>query len=297
MGAPKTPATVGLALALALTGCLGESDQSRSSAPDVQPIIGGEETNYESWQGVIGLFFPLGNGQRKDCTGTLIDPAVVLTAGHCVYFPEAGVDAVSDPNNLAIVGGPYMYNIQFSRARAVVLHPKWDGNIDDPDSVDLALIHVADPITEVEPYGIHIKSLHEGDTGKIAGYGYSDPEDAETKMTHRVGDTTVLEIEGGRFAELGDPASTCIGDSGGPFFIDHDGQWLVAAVTSFGDFENSCRPDMGGYSVALHPYLAWLDDTLFDMTGVGLDLDDDSSGNSCHFAPFRSSRGLIKWFL
>jgi V8-like Glu-specific endopeptidase len=150
----------------ALTGC--EPADEESEILRLDGIVNGVETSYSTWRGVVGLKFYTDNF-ISICTGTLIDPEVVLTAGHCVYLPEDGVDAVANPSQLAIVGGATM-DIVYTTAAKVTKHSLWSGDINDQLSVDLAMVRLQSPILTVETYPIVKTAPVKGTMGKIVGY-------------------------------------------------------------------------------------------------------------------------------
>ena len=53
------------------------------------PVIGGNDAPAGKWPDVAAMYYPDG---QQGCTGTLIAPTVVLTAGHCIY--DGGPSAV-----------------------------------------------------------------------------------------------------------------------------------------------------------------------------------------------------------
>jgi len=120
-----------------------------AGGPSGLGIVGGTATNYESWQGVIAVFT-----DSALCSGTLIDPEVVLTAGHCVYLPDEGLNVLSNPGAVDILGGADIFNIggiEIAGAQAVIKHPDWNGDVSDQDAVDLALIRL-DEAVEFVPF-------------------------------------------------------------------------------------------------------------------------------------------------
>ena len=48
---------------------------------DLDPVVNGEPADEGAWEDAVGIVM---YGSYVGCTGTLIHPKVVLTAGHCV---------------------------------------------------------------------------------------------------------------------------------------------------------------------------------------------------------------------
>ncbi len=237
-------------------------DLSRGESSGFNGIIGGSPTGYASWQGAIGL-----RVGYSICSGTLIDPEVVMSAGHCVYL--GNTNAVANPGIVTIVGGSNM-GITYSKAAEVIKHPDWNGDINETGNVDLSLIRLQNPITTVENYCVReLPAAKDGAKGVIVGYGNSTAGGSGAG-THRAGNTEI-QAQTSRIMELGDPAGTCQGDSGGPFFTRQSGKgsWALTAVTSFGVTQN-CSPTGGGYSVNVLTYRDWINSSMIALTGHGL---------------------------
>ncbi len=240
-------------------------------------IVGGTETGYKSWKGVIGLYYSMGNA-GSICTATLVHPQILVTAGHCVYI-QGQIDAVSSPNRLLVFGGANLNTgnvTYYPGVSKIVKHPKWTGNINNmTGAVDLAIIKLSAPVNTVETYGVRSGSSPSvGTEGKIVGYGLSSSANQSSAGIHRVGDTTVRSLRYG-LIEVGNPAGTCQGDSGGPLFTQQGGEWVLSGVTSFGTSE-TCFATHGGYDVDVVSNRAWIESTFKQLMGV--DLDDGSTG-------------------
>ncbi|MCP4599766.1 MAG: trypsin-like serine protease, partial [Proteobacteria bacterium] len=232
-------------------------------------IVDGEETNYEKWKGAVGLFAPPGSV----CTGTLIAPDVVLSAGHCVFYPTSMINVVKDPELLQILGGPRPGDIFYSNAEKVVKHPSWNGSL--ILGVDLSMIKLKDPIPieDVEPHKVRMGKLTRGEKGVIAGYGSTSYGDTASAGVHRWGETTLLSL--GSNIQLGNPSGLCSGDSGGPFFTQEEDDWVVTGVTSW--VAGECNAKSGSMSVNVLTYRKWIDKVFREFTGKGLDETDSDS--------------------
>ncbi len=251
---------------------------SFSEEPGMQGIVGGYETNYEEWQGVVGLWGVAGMGAAI-CTGTLLAPDIVLSAGHCVYQPSEGLNYVKNPDTLQILGGPQMGGADYGFAEKVVKHTNFNGNV--MMGVDLSMIKLQNPVEGVEIHGVRYdKAPKQGEMGWIVGYGKGTDADDLSAGTHRAGETTVKSVRP-RVLGLATPTGTCQGDSGGPFFTEQDGEWVVTAITSYGP--GYCGPNIVGYSVNVVTYRKWIEETFLELTGEELgggDADTDTDADT-----------------
>jgi V8-like Glu-specific endopeptidase len=227
-------------------------------------IVGGTETGYESWKGVVALY----SDSLGLCTGSLIHPRVVLTAGHCVYLPSRGIDLVDSPQDIQILGGANVFTggIHLSQVSRVIAHPTWL----ESTGTDLALLVLPFPLTAVEFYSVRSAPQPAiGQTGILVGYGLSGVNPEVGGGIHRMGDTTILR-NNGKLIEVGNPASTCAGDSGGPFFTWQKDQWVVTGVTSFG-LRDDCPANYDGFEVNVLAFRQWIHDAMMGAIGEGLD--------------------------
>jgi V8-like Glu-specific endopeptidase len=255
-------------------GCDGLPPQAVAPHPDGAGIVNGVPTNYETWQGVIALIWV---DVGFICTGTLIDPEVVLSAGHCVYLPDAGIDFVTEPSGVWIAGGADL-NAGFENMRyveEVVAHPTWDGT---GAGTDLSMLKLSVPLYEVESYPVRVApQIGVGETVQIVGYGQTSADDLESAGIHRAGESTVLTVNAAEI-EIGGAANGCYGDSGGPMFGWQDDAWAVSGVTSHGTTEE-CLAESGGWYVNVLAYRDWMDETMWALVGHGLgesDTDTDA---------------------
>lgn len=245
-----------------LAGCTSAEWSTATSE-----VVGGEVTSPGEFPGVGALMYDMGGGQLQfGCTGTLIAPNVVLTAGHCLDPNLVGgsvpgftlsLDTFADP--VVTPGAMAIPHEQFSLDNLPA-----EGGFSE--TFDVGLVILAQPITEVAPVPmprpVDAPELVAGMPMQIAGYGATDAQgngggvmfDATTAMISL--DTTELQVG------MGAPQpQNCFGDSGGPGFATVGGVRRVIGVVSR-SFDSGPDCDAGGVDTRVDAYLAWIHDHL-----------------------------------
>lgn len=199
--------------ALLLAGCVAGADTSTTG----QSIVGGVTDTGDPAVVIVDL----GNGL---CTGTVISPHVILTAGHCIE--QVNNTSIRFENEYGDNTGPTI------QATEVLRHPEYNSGGKD---IGLVAIGTAAPTTPI-PFNTTALESHIGEAVRIVGFGVTS-ENGNDSGLKRQGDATLFALlteNGGEVETTNQPQGTCYGDSGGPNFMTIGGHEVVAGITTTG---------------------------------------------------------------
>lgn len=264
-----TPVLV-LVLVLALAAC-----SSVSEVPDAQlspQVTFGQLDVNDDFPHVVTLLFAQNGVGFYSCTGTLLSPTVVLTAGHCTEEAGNVNDVTYVRNDQDALAGIDNYDstlawldAEWVLADSAIPHPDYDDFAEFPDTYDVGLVILPDTgaFDDLNTYGelAEVGLLDELMGGKpkdrrftVVGYGLQGyvPAFYSDEYKRYYGSTTLINVNS---ANVGDDVSavftnnpgkgngqggSCFGDSGGP--VVKEGTNQIAAIVSFG-FTPCIGPD------------------------------------------------------
>lgn len=242
---------------------------------------------------------PPGDPFSHRCSGSLISPTLIVTAGHCtegveegrVYFEQAvgpnySPDAFGGWGGDETTGYPYEGGHPFSRTWT--FDEIFVGYPSQVDTKDLGLVELDSPYT---PTSGHFGILPEAglidelaaEAGanakksvrfRTVGYGLLDqdpvPNPGQRERMSAVGyliegssGITEFNLKTTANASQGKGGS-CNGDSGGPVLVD--GTDIIAAVVSFGK-NPQCKGQDFSYRLDREPVLDWILDPERESAG------------------------------
>jgi trypsin len=237
-----------LALACAVTA-LGAPPGAASAPHARSSIVGGGPANPAQWPYAVAIF----RKGHMHCSGSVIGPTKVLTAGHCV-------DGFNLANFQVIVGRPNLRDPAVGQVIGVSsgrVHPDFEQTgLHDVAVLNLAQPTSAPPVALATPDQSAAATLA-GSRLRVAGYGATNPFGAhlspfvkatiEIARTDRrclkaytrdlfVSDSMICALgakrkKAGRFKIH---TSACSGDSGGPLVADTPTGSVEVGTVSFG---------------------------------------------------------------
>jgi hypothetical protein len=227
-------------------------------------IIGGSAVSKKEFADCVAVGSKAGWG----CTGTLIAPNAVLTAGHCKELH----DRIWVGNEVGRSGTQY-------RVSRHERHPDWTKGLLN----DLMLLILEKPVKGVKPRGLAPSAVIDAATdGRAVGFGTTDLAGTVGYGLKQQVDVPIVsnackgKVKGKKDGQVygchlgteivaGKPflnRDSCKGDSGGPLYVAKGKGWLLAGVTSRGTDLGVTMCGDGGLYTRVDKYLTWIESVL-----------------------------------
>jgi secreted trypsin-like serine protease len=250
-----------LALVVLLPACVGDLP---SEGVDESAVLGGTNAPAGKWPDIAAVRAR----SEQFCSGTLIAPTVVLTAGHCndptLDNVLIGTSSLSRPSEGEVI--KVVKRLEYESA---------PGKNDSQRTADLTVLVLEKP-SMFAPRAIadgwarfEIKT---GAMVNLVGYGAIDMDGNVFKPELQEATTTITDADcthssgcntpvkpGGELGAGGMGIDTCGGDSGGPLYLPTDFGTFLAGATSRGYDNNQFYCSEGGIYVRPDKFVDWME--------------------------------------
>lgn len=256
-------------ISLSLTITLGIFlAQRQTLAPEDSNALveGREESGYQ----YVGYII---SDQQKVCAATLIDPQIIITAGHCLANPSGDTFLFGtgefDPDSEDLV------NI------TAALFPQ-EFMLDTAKGPDLSIAVLERPIQADTSITATLTIPYENCEASIVAYGagIESGKAVEDMFIKKSGEGCVRAITRNFLLRFNKEVGMCFGDSGGPIFKENGSNQIIGILS--GGLINpqleklECDPGNTGYVVNVNAYKDFIDNAIIDLKNEQISLDTGS---------------------
>jgi V8-like Glu-specific endopeptidase len=235
------------------------------AAGPAAPVIGGDNAMADKWPDVAAILFPEASGDEARCTGTLVAPTIVITAGHCynpidqlpdnVLIGTSSLARPRDGETIAIKHGYAYPNATNTEDVTVLVLAKASSRKPRKIATGWARIDIAN--------GAAISLVGFGAVNSLGDQYVNELQEARSMITDfdcsASPGCNAAAQPAGELGAGGLGIDTCPGDSGGPLYLATSYGTFLAGVTSrsYDDADVACSE--GGIYARPDKVIAWIE--------------------------------------
>ncbi|MDY7025701.1 MAG: serine protease [Pseudomonadota bacterium] len=246
-------------------------------------IIGGDDAGFDEYDFVAYLLIlDTETDQAFFCTGSFIHPQYVVTAAHCLMDDRVTITADEVTVRYGNQELGVLRNRRFASVSDFDVHPDFDPLLLTNDIAILKLSAAAETEVVEGDAGIvpaevitreQVAQVESGALVSVAGWGRVEEDSDQTADTLQVATMSLLPgnscervyFSGSYNSKTNlcagtvetDGPAICNGDSGGPMFIEQEGDYYFMGITSAGPVECGDR-NLPGIYTSVCVYLPFL---------------------------------------
>jgi secreted trypsin-like serine protease len=255
-----------LAPAVAAAATAAGDPPAPVAATTTAPVIGGDNAKAGRWPDVAAILFPGPSGDEPRCTGTLVAPAIVITAGHC-YDPFD----LPLPDNV-LIGTSSLARPGDGETIAIKRGYVFPDAANTEDITVLVLARASSRTPRKIATGWARVDIANGAAISLVGFGAIDPAGDAYVEELQEASSTITDFDcstslgcntaaqpAGELGAGGMGIDTCPGDSGGPLYLATSYGTFLAGVTSrsYDDARVACSE--GGIYVRPDKVIDWIE--------------------------------------
>jgi secreted trypsin-like serine protease len=212
---------------------------------------------------MTGIPNPDGTTRDSACSGALIAPLWIVTAGHC--FHDVNGNRVSGPTPYTTTATVGRTDLSSTSGHVVNVDKVWQA-----PRGDVALGRLASPVTDITPLPLAAAAPAAGTILRLTGWGATSSVNP-VPVTHLMtGQVKVKRVNGTSVLVVGyAPApntSACLWDSGAPYFSESSGG--TAALVSVESDGPACPHSQEETTTRIDRNADWIRQTIAQSTPV-----------------------------